>query len=69
MRRLQQVVSSNLPERVQCQTQDQDVVDPEYQKHESSAKKGALKITLHLLRIRNQKELADKLERSKIFYI
>ena len=41
------------------------MVDPEYQKQESSAREGALKITLHVLRNMNQKELADTLEKSK----
>ncbi|XP_067103200.1 NACHT, LRR and PYD domains-containing protein 12-like isoform X1 [Osmerus mordax] len=69
LRRLQQVLSSDLPEGGQHQMEDQDIVDPEYQKQESSAKKGALKITLHLLRIMNQKELADKLERNELLVI
>ncbi|XP_062307505.1 NACHT, LRR and PYD domains-containing protein 12-like isoform X1 [Osmerus eperlanus] len=48
------------------QRDDQEVVDPEYQKQESSAREGALKITLHVLRNMNQKELADTLEEREL---
>ncbi|XP_013985352.2 NLR family CARD domain-containing protein 3 isoform X1 [Salmo salar] len=43
---------------------DDEEVDAEDEKQESSARQGALKITLHILRIMNQKELADTLENS-----
>ncbi|XP_071221099.1 NLR family CARD domain-containing protein 3-like isoform X1 [Salvelinus alpinus] len=42
----------------------EEVVDAEDEKQESSARDGALKITLHVLRNMNQKELADTLENS-----
>uniref|UniRef100_A0A8L0DN12 Uncharacterized protein n=1 Tax=Oncorhynchus mykiss TaxID=8022 RepID=A0A8L0DN12_ONCMY len=46
------------------ESQKQEVVDAEDEKQESSAREGALKITLNVLRKMNQKELADTLEKS-----
>uniref|UniRef100_A0A8C7S9S3 B30.2/SPRY domain-containing protein n=1 Tax=Oncorhynchus mykiss TaxID=8022 RepID=A0A8C7S9S3_ONCMY len=46
------------------ESQKQEVVDAEDEKQESSAREGALKITLHVLRKMNQKELADTLEKN-----
>ncbi|XP_064872975.1 NACHT, LRR and PYD domains-containing protein 12-like isoform X4 [Oncorhynchus nerka] len=56
-------LSPELPEGFESQKQDKEVVDPEDEKQESSAREGALKITLHILRKMNQKELADTLEK------
>ncbi|XP_042168855.1 uncharacterized protein LOC121843319 isoform X1 [Oncorhynchus tshawytscha] len=58
------ILSPELPEGFE--SQKQEVVDPEDEKQESSAREGALKITLHILRKMNQKELADTLEKCKI---
>ena len=69
LKRMKRILSSDFPEGLQSQREDQEVVDPEYQKQESSARKGALKITLHILRNMNQKELADTLEKSKRLHI
>ena len=66
LKRFKSILSSDFPEGLE--SENQEVVDPEYQKQESSARKGALKITLHVLRNMNQKELADKLEKSKILH-
>uniref|UniRef100_A0A673ZDW5 NACHT domain-containing protein n=1 Tax=Salmo trutta TaxID=8032 RepID=A0A673ZDW5_SALTR len=55
--------SPELPEGFESQKQDEEVVDAEDEKQESSAREGALKITLHVLRKMNQKELADTLEK------
>lgn len=41
------------------------MMDAEDQEQESKASKGALKITIHVLKSINQKELADTLEKSK----
>ncbi|KAJ7998029.1 hypothetical protein DPEC_G00218300, partial [Dallia pectoralis] len=53
----------------ESQREDEEGVDPEDVKRESSAKEGALKITLHVLRNMNQKELADTLEKSQLAII
>ncbi|XP_071028978.1 NLR family CARD domain-containing protein 3-like [Oncorhynchus clarkii lewisi] len=57
------ILSPELPECFESQKQDKEVVEPEDEKQESSAREGALKITLHVLRKMNQKELADTLEK------
>ncbi|XP_071191300.1 NLR family CARD domain-containing protein 3-like isoform X2 [Salvelinus alpinus] len=59
----QKILCPELPEGFESQKQDKEVVDAEDEKQESSAREGALKITLHVLRKMNQKELADTLEK------
>ncbi|KAJ7983566.1 hypothetical protein DPEC_G00376610 [Dallia pectoralis] len=66
LERFKKMVSSDLPEGFENQREDEEGVDPEDVKQESSAKEGALKITLHVLRNMNQKELADTLEKSQL---
>ncbi|XP_055766484.1 NACHT, LRR and PYD domains-containing protein 12-like [Salvelinus fontinalis] len=62
-------LSPELPEGFESQKQDKEVVDAEDEKQESSAREGALKITLHILRKMNQKELADTLEKYELAVI
>ncbi|XP_067092022.1 LOW QUALITY PROTEIN: NACHT, LRR and PYD domains-containing protein 12-like [Osmerus mordax] len=64
---MKRILSPDFPEGLESQREDQEVVDPEYQKQESSAREGALKITLHVLRNMNHKELADTLEERELF--
>uniref|UniRef100_A0A3P8ZCG0 B30.2/SPRY domain-containing protein n=1 Tax=Esox lucius TaxID=8010 RepID=A0A3P8ZCG0_ESOLU len=64
LKRFKTMLSSDLPEGFESQREDEEGLDPEDEKKESSAKEGALKITLHVLRNMNQKELADTLEKS-----
>uniref|UniRef100_A0A674DKC3 NACHT domain-containing protein n=1 Tax=Salmo trutta TaxID=8032 RepID=A0A674DKC3_SALTR len=63
------ILSPELPEGFESQKQDEEVVDAEDEKQESSAREGALKITLHILRKMNQKELADILENYELAVI
>ncbi|KAK6274320.1 hypothetical protein J4Q44_G00392790 [Coregonus suidteri] len=65
LKMFKRILSPELPEGFESQKQDKEVVDAEDEKQESSAREGALKITLHVLRKMNQKELADTLEKSK----
>ncbi|XP_046902067.1 protein NLRC3-like isoform X5 [Hypomesus transpacificus] len=65
LKRMKRILSSDFPEGLESQRKDQEVVDHEYQKQESCAREGALKITLHVLRNMNQKELADTLEKNE----
>ncbi|KAK6291277.1 hypothetical protein J4Q44_G00380430 [Coregonus suidteri] len=58
------ILSPELPEGFESQKQDNEVVDAEDEKQESSAREGALKITLHVLRKMNLKELSDTLEKN-----
>ncbi|XP_055771187.1 NLR family CARD domain-containing protein 3-like [Salvelinus fontinalis] len=66
LKMFKRILSPELPEGFESQKQDKEVVDAEDEKQESSAREGALKITLHVLRKMNQKELADTLEKCKI---
>uniref|UniRef100_A0A4W5L2U4 NACHT domain-containing protein n=1 Tax=Hucho hucho TaxID=62062 RepID=A0A4W5L2U4_9TELE len=62
-------LSPELPQGFESQKQDNERVDAEDEKQESSAREGALKITLHVLRKMNQKELADRLEQNELAVI
>nr|XP_046194846.1 NLR family CARD domain-containing protein 3-like isoform X2 [Oncorhynchus gorbuscha] len=64
LKMFKRILSPELPEGFESQKQDKEVVDAEDEKQESSAREGALKITLHILRKMNQKELADTLEKN-----
>ncbi|XP_071003697.1 NLR family CARD domain-containing protein 3-like [Oncorhynchus clarkii lewisi] len=63
LKMFKRILSPELPEGFESQKQDKEVVDPEDEQQESSAREGALKITLHILRKMNEKELADTLEK------
>ncbi|XP_064818595.1 NACHT, LRR and PYD domains-containing protein 3-like [Oncorhynchus masou masou] len=68
LKRFKRILSPELPQGFESQKQDKEV-DAEDEKHESSAREGALKITLHILRKMNQKELADTLEKNELAVI
>ncbi|XP_052356540.1 NACHT, LRR and PYD domains-containing protein 12-like isoform X2 [Oncorhynchus keta] len=61
------ILSPELPQGFE--SQKQEVVGAEDEQQESSAREGALKITLHILRKMNQKELADTLEKYELAVI
>ncbi|XP_038839112.1 NLR family CARD domain-containing protein 3-like, partial [Salvelinus namaycush] len=69
LKMFKRILSPELPEGFESQKQDNEVVDTEDEKQESSAREGALKITLHVLRKMNQKELADTLEKYELAVI
>ncbi|XP_064871367.1 NLR family CARD domain-containing protein 3-like isoform X2 [Oncorhynchus nerka] len=69
MKMFKRILSPELPEGFESQKQDKEMVDPEDEQQESSAREGALKITLHILRKMNQKELADTLEKYELAVI
>uniref|UniRef100_A0A8C7IYK9 NACHT, LRR and PYD domains-containing protein 12-like n=1 Tax=Oncorhynchus kisutch TaxID=8019 RepID=A0A8C7IYK9_ONCKI len=69
LKMFKRILSPELPEGFESQKQGKKVVDPEDEKQESSAREGALKITLHILRKMNQKELADTLEKYELAVI
>ncbi|XP_029601967.1 NLR family CARD domain-containing protein 3-like, partial [Salmo trutta] len=69
LKMFKRILSPELPEGFESQKQDEEVVDAEDEKQESSAREGALKITLHILRKMNQKELADTLEKYELAVI
>ncbi|XP_064872356.1 NACHT, LRR and PYD domains-containing protein 12-like isoform X2 [Oncorhynchus nerka] len=67
LKMFKRILSPELPEGFE--SLKQEVVDPEDEQQESSAREGALKITLHILRKMNQKELADTLEKYELAVI
>ncbi|XP_045068631.1 NLR family CARD domain-containing protein 3-like, partial [Coregonus clupeaformis] len=69
LKMFKRILSPELPEGFESQKQDKEVVDAEDEKQESIAREGALKITLHVLRKMNQKELADTLEKNELAVI
>ncbi|KAM9540306.1 NACHT, LRR and PYD domains-containing protein 3-like isoform 5-T6 [Salvelinus alpinus] len=69
LKMFKRILSPELPEGFESQKQDKEVVDAEDEKQESSAREGALKIPLHVLRTMNQKELADTLEKYELAVI
>uniref|UniRef100_A0A674AHT1 B30.2/SPRY domain-containing protein n=2 Tax=Salmo trutta TaxID=8032 RepID=A0A674AHT1_SALTR len=69
LKMFKRILSPELPEDFESQKQDKEVVDAEDEKQESSAREGALKITLHVLRKMNQNELADTLEKNDLAVI
>nr|XP_046193004.1 NACHT, LRR and PYD domains-containing protein 12-like isoform X3 [Oncorhynchus gorbuscha] len=69
LKMFKRILSPELPEGFESQKQDKEVVDAEDEKQNSSAREGALKITLHILRKMNQKELADILEKNELAVI
>ncbi|XP_071199175.1 NLR family CARD domain-containing protein 3-like [Salvelinus alpinus] len=69
LKMFKRILSPELPEGFESQKQDKEVVDAEDEKQESSAREGALKITLHILRKMNQKEFADTLEKYELAVI
>ncbi|XP_045571960.1 NLR family CARD domain-containing protein 3-like, partial [Salmo salar] len=69
LKMFKKILSPELPEGFESQKQDEEVVDAEDEKQESSAREGVLKITLHVLRKMNQKELADTLENYELAVI
>ncbi|XP_052342187.1 protein NLRC3-like isoform X6 [Oncorhynchus keta] len=64
LKKFKKILCPDLPECFESQTQDKELVDAEDVEQESIPREGALKITLHILRKMNQKELADTLENS-----
>ncbi|KAM9540319.1 NACHT, LRR and PYD domains-containing protein 6-like isoform 10-T10 [Salvelinus alpinus] len=69
LKMFKRILSPELPECFESQKQDKEVVDAEDEQQESSAREGALKITLHVLRKMNQKDLADTLEKYELAVI
>jgi hypothetical protein len=67
LKKFKKILCPDLPECFESQTEDKELVDAEHMEQESIPREGALKITLHILRKMNQKELADTLENSKRF--
>ncbi|XP_067439922.1 NLR family CARD domain-containing protein 3-like isoform X2 [Thunnus thynnus] len=62
LKKMQKVLSSDYPECLESQREDEEVLDGEEEEQRSSSREAFLKITLHFLRIMKQEELADRLQ-------
>lgn len=65
LKRFQKVLSSDYPECLESQREDEEVLDAEKEEQRRSSSEAFLKISLHFLRRMNQEELADDLQSSK----
>ena len=65
LKKMQKVVSSDYPECLESQSEDEEVLDGEEEEQRRSSREAFLKITLHFLRRMKQEELADRLQSSK----
>ncbi|KAM4635068.1 protein NLRC3-like [Polymixia lowei] len=62
LKRFQRVLSSDYPESLERQSEDEEVGGGEEEEQRRSAREAVLKITLHFLRSMKQEELADSME-------
>ncbi|XP_075950399.1 uncharacterized protein LOC142952523 isoform X2 [Anarhichas minor] len=62
LKKIQKVVSSDYPECLESQREDEEVLDGEDEEQRRSSREAFEKITLHLLRRMKQEELADCLQ-------
>ncbi|XP_068424426.1 protein NLRC3-like [Clinocottus analis] len=62
LKKIQKVVSSDYPELLESQREDEKGLDSEDEEQRRSSKKAFLKISLHFLRSMKQEELADCLQ-------
>ncbi|KAK9541919.1 hypothetical protein VZT92_001931 [Zoarces viviparus] len=65
LKKIQKVVSSDYPECLESQTDDEEVLDGEDKAQRRSSREAFVKITLHFLRRMKQDELAHCLQSSK----
>ena len=62
---MQEGLSSDNPDCLENQTEDEEVLDGEEEEQRRSSREAFLKITLHFLSRMKQEELADCLQSSK----
>ncbi|XP_075950929.1 uncharacterized protein LOC142952837 isoform X1 [Anarhichas minor] len=62
LKKIQKVVSSDYPECLESQREDEEVLDGEDEEQRRSSREAFVKITLHFLRRMKQEELADCLQ-------
>ncbi|KAI3366198.1 hypothetical protein L3Q82_010025 [Scortum barcoo] len=63
LKKIQKVLTSDYPECLESQREDEEVLDGEDEEQRRSSREAFLKITLHFLRRMKQEELADRLQR------
>ncbi|XP_038586111.1 NLR family CARD domain-containing protein 3-like isoform X2 [Micropterus salmoides] len=62
LKKIQKGLSSDYPECLESQREDEEVLDGEEEEQRRSSRKAFLKITLHFLRRMKQEELAERLQ-------
>uniref|UniRef100_A0A671UIR5 NACHT domain-containing protein n=1 Tax=Sparus aurata TaxID=8175 RepID=A0A671UIR5_SPAAU len=62
LKKVQKVLSSDYPEVLESQREDEEVLDGDDEEQRRSSREAFLKITLHFLRRMKQEELADRLQ-------
>ncbi|XP_075933402.1 protein NLRC3-like [Anarhichas minor] len=67
LKKIQKVVSSDYPECLESQREDEEVLDGEDEEQRRSSRETFVKITLHFLRRMKQEELADCLQSRLLF--
>ncbi|KAF3838916.1 hypothetical protein F7725_010684, partial [Dissostichus mawsoni] len=65
LKNIQKALSSDYPECLESQREDEEVLDGEDEEQRRSRREAFLNITLHFLRSMKQEELADRLQSSK----
>ena len=65
LKKIQKVLSSDYPECLESQREDEEVLDGEEEEQKRSNREAFQKITLHFLRRMKQEELADRLQSGK----
>ena len=65
LKKMQKVLSSDYPECLESQREDEEVLDGEEEEQRRSSREAFLKITLHFLRRMKQEELGERLQSSK----
>ncbi|KAF3841632.1 hypothetical protein F7725_023583, partial [Dissostichus mawsoni] len=62
LKKIQKALSSDYPECLESQREDEEVLDGEDEEQRRSSREAFLNITLHFLRSMKQEELADRLQ-------
>ncbi|XP_067467146.1 NLR family CARD domain-containing protein 3-like [Thunnus thynnus] len=62
LKKMQKILSSDYPECLESQSEDEEVLDGEEEEQRKSSREAFLKITLHFLKRMKQEELADRLK-------
>ena len=65
LKKIQTVLTSDYPECLESQSEDEEVLDAEVEEQRRSSRDAFLSISLHFLRSMKQEELADRLHSSK----
>ncbi|KAF3832091.1 hypothetical protein F7725_025756 [Dissostichus mawsoni] len=65
LKKIQTVLTSDYPECLESQREDEEVLDGEDEEQRRSSRGAFLNIALHFLRSMKQEELADRLQSSK----